>query len=75
LHNSSRIKDSTKILIPSEETSYGNSSNDSKENSNNKNTSINNMLTLKTILTSFIFMGLANGFTRLQMETILFILF
>jgi hypothetical protein len=43
LHNSSKIKDSIKISIPSEETSYGNSSNGSKENSNNKNTSINNI--------------------------------
>jgi hypothetical protein len=36
---------------------YGNSSNDSNENNNN-NTSINNKLSLKTIITSFIFMGL-----------------
>jgi hypothetical protein len=61
LHDNSRIKDSTKISIPSEDISYGNSSNDSKENSNNnnKNTSISNMLSLKTLITSFIFMGLA----------------
>jgi hypothetical protein len=62
LHNSSRIKDSRKILIPSEDTSYGNFSNDSKENNNNnnnKNTSISNMLSLKTLITSIIFMRLA----------------
>jgi hypothetical protein len=57
LHNSSKI---SKILIPSEDSSYGNSSNNSNENNNkkNKNTSIGNILSLKTLVTSIIFMGL-----------------
>jgi hypothetical protein len=53
LHNSSKIKDSNKILVLSEETSYGNYSNDSKKKNNNKN---NNYI---------IYMyGISNGFTR-----------
>jgi hypothetical protein len=39
---------------PPEETAHG----DSTDNSNNKNTSINNILSLRTIITSLIFIGL-----------------
>jgi hypothetical protein len=63
LQNSSKIN---KILIPSEDSSYSNSSNNSSNNSNennnndnNKNTSNSNILSLKTLITSIIFMGLA----------------
>jgi hypothetical protein len=55
-NNSMKINSSSSSTPP-EKTSYGDSSNDSKDN-NSKYTSISNMLSLKTIITSFIFMGL-----------------